>query len=298
MLEKPTYFLRRAIANIRQSPVLCSATIGSVAVALSLLAAFAIVVINIQEVARQWEGEVRVIAYLDHTPPEDELKKMVHEIEVLPEVASVKFIDSDRAFRRFRERLQGSADLLDGLDPSILPASLELQLSEDSRTRQGAKALSEKIGKRWGFTDLHYGQEWLEPFEAFLTLLRLVGAVLGGFLLFAALFIVANTIRITLYARQDEVDAMVLVGATPLFIKVPFLLEGALQGALGGGIALTLSYVLYRLVLAEGLGAILTGSGGRAIQFLPMSFQLLLVAFGIGLGVVGSLIALRRFVRF
>lgn len=298
MLERLSYFFRRALGNIRQSPVLCSATVGSVAVALCLLAAFAIVVINVQEVARRWEGEVRVIAYLDQPPPREELTTLIRALEAQPEVAAVHFVNSEEAFRRFRERLQGSEDLVAGLEPSILPASLELKLNDKYRTPKEAKALAGRIEKRWGLTDLHYGQEWLQPFEAFLALLRLVGAVLGGFLLFAALFIVANTIKITLYARQDEVDVMVLVGATPLFIKIPFLLEGALHGALGGGIALVLSYLLYRVVLAEGLGAVLTGAGGRSILFLPWGFQLLLIGFGIALGVVGSMIALRRFVKF
>jgi cell division transport system permease protein len=146
-------------------------------------------------------------------------------------------------------------------------------------------------------SDLRYGQEWLERFESFVSLLRLAGAILGGFLLFAALFIVANTIKLTLYARRDELEIMALVGATPMFIKSPFLLEGALQGALGGGLAVAGAYALFQLFLQQGLNSLLLASGVERVTFLPLSWQLLLIAAGVLLGLAGSLLSLRKLVR-
>ena len=116
-------------------------------------------------------------------------------------------------------------------------------------------------------------------------------------LLFAALFIVSNTIKLTLYARRDELEIMALVGGTSLFIKAPFLFEGALQGALGGGAALFGSFLLFRVFLQEGLEAVLFASGIEGIVFLPPSFQLILLASGTVLGFLGSLFSLRKLVR-
>ena len=136
------------------------------------------------------------------------------------------------AYQRFKKRLGSDADLLEGLGAEVLPASLEIRLKPERR--QETSAVVERLGRNKAFGELHYGREWLERFEAFLLLLRTAASALGGFLVLAALVIVANTIKLTLYARQDELEAMTMVGATALFIKLPYLIEGALQGLCGG----------------------------------------------------------------
>jgi len=141
-------------------------------------------------------------------------------------------------------------------------------------------------------------REWLERFEAFLLLLRTVGAALGGFLVLAALVIVTNTIKLTLYARQDELEAMTMVGATSLFIKLPYLIEGALQGLCGGLLALLVSFIAFRTLLRESLGSLLLLTGIDTIHFLPPVWQVLVVAAGTLVGLLGSSLALRKFVRF
>ncbi len=128
-------------------------------------------------------------------------------------------------------------------------------------------------------------------------LLKASGLVLGGFLLFATLFIVSNTIKLTLYARREELEIMALIGGTPAFIKAPFLVEGALQGALGGVVALIGSYALFHFVLQQGLGAVLLVPGISGISFLDASQQLTLVATGVLIGFFGSLFSLRKLVR-
>jgi cell division transport system permease protein len=148
------------------------------------------------------------------------------------------------------------------------------------------------------FNDLQYGQGWLEKLEAFLLLLRVSGAALGGFLVFAALVIVANTIKLTLYVRQDELEAMAMVGGTSLFIKLPYLVEGALQGLLGGIVALGLSFLVFEVLLQQSLGSLLLITGIDTIHFLPPLWQLLLVVGGGLIGLLGSLFALRKFVRY
>lgn len=297
MFERSGYFVRRALRNMRQSPLLCGAAVGTVAVALTILAFFAIVVLNVQKLTRHWSEEVQVIAYLDAVPEERQLQQWMGDIRRLPEVDRVSFVSRAEALARFKKRLAGEADLLDGVAPDILPASLEVTLKEKSRNRQGVSEVVSRLRQNPNLSDLRYGQDWLERFESFVDLLRLAGAILGGFLLFAALFIVANTIKLTLYARRDEIEIMALVGATPIFIRTPFLLEGALQGALGGGLAVAGAYALFQMFLREGLNSLLLASGIDRITFLPWSWQLMLIAAGVFLGLAGSLVSLRKFVR-
>jgi cell division transport system permease protein len=297
LLERSGYFVRRALRNMRQNPVLCSAAVGTVAVALTILAFFAIIVLNVQKLTRHWSEDVQVVAFIDSLPEERQLQQWMADIRSLPEVEKVDFVSRAEALKRFKKRLADDADLLEGVDPDILPASLAITLRAPSRNQAGVFSVVSRLRQNSGLSDLRYGQEWLERFESFVALLRLAGAILGGFLLFAALFIVANTIRLTLYARRDELEIMALVGATPFFIKSPFLLEGALQGALGGAFAVAGAYALFQLFLQQGLSSLLLASGVDRVTFLPWSWQLLLVAAGLLLGLVGSLLSLRKLVR-
>ena len=292
------YFLRRALRNMRQSPVLSLASIGTVAVALALLAFFAIAVLNVQQLTASWGESLAIVAYLDDVPDNKVVKGWAKEIESYPEVASVTYISRKDAFERFRKRLGDDADLVEGLGPEVLPASLEIALADDWRNESALTVVVDRLRKDNRFDDLQYGQGWLEKLEAFLLLLRVSGSALGGFLVFAALVIVANTIKLTLYARQDELEAMTMVGGTSLFIKLPYLIEGALQGLLGGLTALGLSFLVFQVILQKSLGSLLLITGIDTIHFLPPIWQGMLIVGGSLIGLLGSLFALRKFVRF
>ncbi len=283
---------------MRQSPVLSLAAVGTVAVALALLAFFAIAVLNVQQLTASWGENLAIVAYLDEVPEEAKLKRWVKEIEAYPEVGSVTFVSRAQAFERFRKRLGDDADLVEGLGVEVLPASLEISLAEDHLSEVTVTGLVERLRRDSRFDDLQYGQGWLEKLEAFLLLLRISGSALGGFLVFAALVIVSNTIKLTLYARQDELEAMAMVGGTSLFIKLPYLIEGTLQGVIGGLTALGLSFLVFELILQESLGSLLLITGIDTIHFLPSTWQLFLIACGGLIGLLGSLFALRKFVRY
>jgi len=291
------YLVRRAMRNMRQSPFLCTAAIGTVTVSLCILTFFAIIVLNVQQLTRHWSREVEVVAYLDEIPAKKQLDALVDEARRLPEVESVKFVSREQAFDDFKLRLGDDAILLEGLDKDFLPASLRMSLVEDYRNRSGVEKVVAHLKQKKTFSDFRYGQDWLERFESFVGLIKMAGAILGGFLLFAALFIVANTIKLTVYARRDELEVMSLVGGTSLFIKTPFLIEGGLQGALGGFLALGFSYLLFSLFLHQGLQSLLLATGVETVLFLPSHFQTMVVVTGTLLGFFGSLLSLRQFVR-
>jgi cell division transport system permease protein len=298
MLLRSGYFLKRALRNMRQSPVLSLASVGTVAVALALLAFFAIAVLNVQQLTASWGENLAVVAYLEDVPEKKVVNGWVKEIESYPEVGKVTFVSRKAALERFSQRLGDDADLIEGLGEDVLPASLEITLGSEWRSKSSLTSVVERLRKDQRFSDLQYGQGWLEKLEAFLFLLRVAGSALGGFLVFAALIIVANTIKLTLYARQDELEAMAMVGGTSLFIKLPYLVEGALQGLLGGVTALGLSFLVFQIILQKTLGSLLLITGIDTIHFLPPVWQGSLVVGGGLIGLMGSLFALRKFVRF
>jgi len=123
-------------------------------------------------------------------------------------------------------------------------------------------------------------------------LVRGVGAFLGGILVLAGIFTISNVIRLTVYARQDELDIMRLVGATRAYVTGPFVVEGMIQGGLGGLLSLGLLWLAFRVAARDALAA--SDLMGRAVVFLPASVCLAIVAGGMLVGVVGSLISLGR----
>lgn len=297
MLEKIRYFILRAIRNMSQWPLLCSASILTMAVALATMASFFLVVVNIEQLAHSWTKEIQVIAYLEKAPRQNEISSLVKKLEQFKEVESVKYVSKDEALKRFRARLGDDASLLEGVSHDLLPASFEIGLQEQFRNQAGIKKVIEQLENTLDVEDFRYGQQWLERFNSFVGMLRFVGLVLGGFLLFAALFIVSNTIKLTLYARRDELEIMALVGATMRFIQIPFLLEGAIQGLLGGILSLAFLGLIFKLVIARSLASFWLTPADFQLLFLPLNQQAVLVAAGVLLGILGSLSSLRRFVR-
>ncbi|MBN2644329.1 MAG: ABC transporter permease [Desulfuromonadaceae bacterium] len=296
-MERLRYFLQRTLLSMRQTPLLSGATIGTVAIALMLLSFFTLIVFNVQNLTRQWSRDIQVIVYLDRIPSNSVLEQWCQEITKLPAVETVHYVSQAEAFERFRKRLGQNDDLLDGLMPEILPASLEIALREEARTQRGAEELVELLSRNSTFSDFRYGQEWLERYDAFMFLLRLTGTLAGGFLIFATLFIISNTIKLTIYARRDELEILSLIGATPFFIKAPFLAEGAFQGAIGALLALGGCHVLYYFFLKKGLAALLTTAAAQNISFLPTWMQVAVLGLGLTLGLAGSMLPLRKFVR-
>jgi cell division transport system permease protein len=282
---------------MRQSPLLCTAAIGTVAVSLTIIAFFSILFFNIEQLTVHWGRQVQIKAFLDVVPETEVLQAWTRKIQSFPEVEKVVFVTQKQAFEGFRERLGQNADLLHGLTPQILPASLEIQLKKIYRTIDGVQAVVDKLKQNKNLKDMRYGQDWLERFESFVTLLKFSAGILGSFLLFATIFIVSNTIKLTLYARRDELEIMALVGGTPLFIKTPYIFEGAFQGAFGGLIALGTTYLIYFFFLKKSLITLLFTMGVKDIIFLPLTYQLTFLFTGIFLGAAGSMVSLRKFVR-
>lgn len=297
MIGKLFYLLRRALRNMRQSPFLCTAAVGTVTVSLCILAFFAIIVLNVQSLTRHWSRDVQIVAYFESLPSKSQVEKIVKQVEAISGVAKVDYIDPRQAFADFKKRLGDDAVLLSGLENDFLPASLRLLLKEDARNRSQINTIVERLKKTGEFSDFRYGQEWLDRFESFIDLLRFSGLVLGGFLLFATLLIVANTIKLTIYARREELEIMSLVGGTPMFIKAPFLFEGAFQGAVGGALALGISRLLFKLFMQQGLESLLLATGIDQIVFLSALQQWMVLLTGLLLGFFGSAVSLRRFAR-
>ncbi|RLB73766.1 MAG: ABC transporter permease [Deltaproteobacteria bacterium] len=297
MLDKIRYFILRALRNMRQWPFLCSASILTMAVALATVATFFLVVVNVEQLAARWTKEIQVVAYLQKPPATQKLAQLTNKLKNFPEVESVNYVSPAAAMQRFKKHLGRDASLLEGISPKLLPASFELGLHSAYRNQEGIATVIEQLENTLDVDDLRYGQKWLKRFNDFAHMLRFVGVILGGFLLLAALFIVSNTIKLTLYARRDELEIMALVGATMRFIKIPFMLEGAIQGLIGGLLSLVFLTISFVFIISRSLNSFWLTPTDFDLLFLTVNQQFILVLAGVVLGVLGSLSSLRRFVR-
>lgn len=290
-----SYFVGRAVANIRQNMFVNLVTVGTITLALLIVALFLLLVVNLENAAESWSERVQVTVYFDKELSPQEQADLRAKIQALPGTARVGWVGRDEALKRFKGRLKGQETLLEGVRPEILPTSFEITLKKNSRGSEAVEAYVSRLRAISGIGEIQYGEEWVRRFNTFLTFMRLVGALVGGFLLVAVIFIVSNTIRLTIYARRDELEVMSLVGATRLFIKMPFLIEGLLQGLAGGLLALALSVAIYYLFLHNAGNFISFNPATAGLAFLPVEAMLGLVLTGALLGLLGSLTSLRRF---
>jgi cell division transport system permease protein len=146
--------------------------------------------------------------------------------------------------------------------------------------------------------EIQYGQEWIETFSVLVYLVRFTQWILGGLLLAAIIFIVSNTLQLTISSRREEIEAMQMIGANPAFIQVPFYLEGLFQGLLGATMAMGLLFLLYQVVLVIITPLMKGWMAGLPILFLPWETIVWVLSGGMILGLFGSFVASMRFLRY
>jgi cell division transport system permease protein len=284
-------FVRTAIRGIASSPVTSGISVVTIGVTLVLVGAFALLVQNMEELLDQFGDDLRVTAYLEPEISGEALRGLEQRVREIPGVEAVEAVSQDEALERFRASVGSGSALLDGLEVNPLPASLEISLSEAQRSAEGMEAVAKAIEGMAGVESLSSGRDWVEGYLRAVALVRGVGIGLGIILALATLLIIANTIRLGIFARRDELEILSLVGASRPFVQTPFLIEGLLQGAAGGAVALALLYALFRLVL-PGFEFGLELLVGSAPRFFSAGEALVVVAGGAGLGLFGSAAAL------
>jgi cell division transport system permease protein len=290
------YFFSRALTNVRQNIFVNVVTVGTITLALLIVSLFLLVFVNLENAAENWSERVQVTVYFDHELAAQEQAALRGRIMAIPGVARIGYVSRDEALKRFTARLRGQETLLEGVRSDILPTSFEISLKRANRDTQGVEAFVASLKRISGISEVQYGEEWVRRFNTFLNFMRLVGALLGVFLVIAVVFIVSNTIKLTIYSRRDELEVMALVGATRFFIKAPFLIEGVMQGAAGAIIAVSLLWGLYEGFL-HNAGSFLTfNPAASGLAFLPPEYAAGIAVAGILLGLIGSLTSLKRFI--
>ena len=287
------YFIKETYKSIRRNGFMSFASISTVAVSLLVLGMFLMIFLNTNNLAQYLENQVQISVYMQDSATDKELASVKDKLTKMPGVVKVTQVSKQEALERFRKRLGDQDQLLNSLGKeNPFPNSFEVQVDSPERI----KVLTPQLGQLPKVETAKFGQEVVEHLFQLTKILRFGGILLVVFLAMATLFIISNTIRLTVFARRKEVIIMKYVGATDWFIRWPFLLEGMTLGFFGAVVAFILINSIYSGLL-ERIHATLAFLPLLPTSPLLLYVDLFLLVAGTGIGALGSYISLRKFLR-
>jgi cell division transport system permease protein len=285
------YFFSETVTNLRRNLLMTVAAISTVAISLLLLGGVQILGMTVNKMTNDWEAKVEVSAFFLKDATDNEIEQLGSELSQMDEVKDVAFVSQDQAYEEFR---RDWPDLVGPLPRDALPASYRIKLHD----ADDAEEVAARIVGAPGIEDVDFGGTVIKKLLQVNSLLRTITLVMSVILMVAAAALIANTIRLAIYARREEIGIMKLVGATNWFIRIPFMMEGlfaALVGAIVSiGIVLGANWLLFSRVgnALPFLQNVLDFSGSELV-----SVTIVLVGVGALVGLAGSGMALRRFLE-
>ncbi len=295
------YFIRESLKGFTRNLSTALGSIVTIFLSLLIIGVFFVGGFVVEKVVSSVESEVSITAYVADDASEADIQKVESDIEGLEGVASVSFTTKDQALENFRSSTTSDIiDTLDGVNP--LPASIDVELSDPQLVEQVADEIrgNATYQKIYGYDtvdeSLVYGQQTVDRLFALTSSVRYIGVALVALLVFVAMVVSNNTIRLAILARRKEIAIMRLVGASNGFIRGPFLMEGALHAIIGSLLAVGTIELLRRFALPKIQGA---------LMFLPLDLSTtaflfiyaVLVAAGLVIGLLGSALAMRRYLK-
>jgi len=294
-LTRFRYLLGEAADNIKVNRTTTVLAVATTTFTMLGMGVFLLLYLNAQQALGSLKEEIKVMVYLKDAASSREIAQLRSDLSGDPAVAAVEFVSREQALAAFRAQFPSEERLLKGLGDNPFPASLVVQVGPAYRSSEQVGMLVQKLQALPAVDEVLYSQDWIENLAAAVRYLRMLGVGIGIVLAASMVTILANTIKLTLYARREEIEILRLIGATTGFIKMPFVLEGAVLGGAGAACALLLLRALFGL--AEGKLALKeTFWGvGRGLAFFPDRVSVAFLLLGVMLGCLGSLVSLIRF---
>ncbi|GGH88903.1 cell division transport system permease protein [Pullulanibacillus pueri] len=290
--------LKESIKNLGRNGWMTVASISAVAVALMIVGLFLMVMLNLNKMAGQIENDVEVRAYIDLTATPQQQDELKEQIKQISEVHSIKYISREEGLKELMKDFGKDADVIKPYqgDDNPLNDAFEIKTQKPKQT----EAVAKKIEKLKYVSDVSYGKGYVKKLFNVVDVARNVGIILILGLLFTSIFLIANTIKLTIVARSTEIEIMKLVGATNAFVRWPYFLEGLFLGVIGACIPVALLLIIYRQLYTYFIqNNFQSYAFIKLIPFDTMALYLagLLIIIGAVIGVWGSLTSVRRFLK-
>jgi cell division transport system permease protein len=298
-----TRHVREGFKNVARNGWMSFASISSISISLFILGVFLLLSLNVNYLAQQIEQQVEIRVYLEVSTPKEQVPILQNEIAAISQVTKVKFVSKEEGLVYLREKLgESGKQLLEGFDGSNNPLndSFTVEVAEPRLVAEVAQKIS-AINNTKPVKPIYrvsYGQGTVETMFKITEIVRNVGLVLVAGLALTAMFLISNTIKITIVARRREISIMKLVGATNSFIRWPFFIEGALLGIIGSVIpviVLLYGYWYMMKLIQVDMSLLLI----KLLPFQEISFVTggLLIGIGVMIGIWGSTLSVRKFLR-
>ncbi|MBY0206004.1 MULTISPECIES: permease-like cell division protein FtsX [Paenibacillus] len=292
--------LREGFKNVFRNGWMSVASVMSIIVSLFILGVFMLLVLNVNSMANQVDSQVEISTFLELNVDENLRNVIGQEISAMPEVSEIRIVPKDEGLKEFRDRLGENADNVLGgfdVDNNPLPDTIEVKVIEPETVNfvaQKIEALNEKHAEK-PIMKVNYGKETVDVLFKFTKLVRNIGFIFVGGLGLMSMFLISNTIRVTILARRREIGIMKLVGATNTFIRWPFFIEGALIGLIGSVITVAVLFFGYsQLMSTIGQDVFM-----QMLNLIPLSeiwplMGTLLIGLGVLVGILGSTLSIRK----
>ena len=286
--------VRNSVREIFWTHVLTSVTM---ALTLFVFGAFMLLQENLEALLKGWGDQLQINAYVGKDLSGADIESLRERIRTYPEVAHVRHISQEQAWMDFQAALGAQSNVLEGLPRDVLPASFEIALRPNFRDGPVVEALAARLRKEKGITSVEYAQDWVDRMSLVIIAVQWIKWIFGGVLFLTTYFIVNSTVKLAMLARKEEIQIMELVGASRQLIEAPFVLEGMIQGTVGGGLSVGGLWLAFQLMrnqapLSFGIFGI-----SNPLRFLDYQSVALIIVIGCLLGAAGSLFSLRRFLR-
>jgi cell division transport system permease protein len=293
------YFCREAMINFKRAGVITYASIGVITVTLFIMGIFLLLIVNLRLVQDALIKKASIIVYLKDNLPNETVQSIQTNIsKQVNQASQIIYVSKQDALEGFKKELSQYKDILSGVSGNPLPSYFEIKLTPSSRfSWEKLKNIAIVIEGMEGIEGVNYGQKAVEAIGMITDIVRMFIVGIGFIMGLATLIIISNTIELALFARQEEIEIMKLVGATPWFIRCPYLLEGMIHGLISGILSIGLLFLIYHF------GLLKTFATNPIFLFLPqikfISWQMMgvLIASSGFLGCLGSLLSLHYFLK-
>lgn len=294
-MRRILYLLREAVANVLTNRTTTMVAVATTAFTFACVGVFLLLYVNLRAMALSLEQDIQVMVYLHDDVTDQATAEIEQQLKADRAISSLAFVSKVQALADFQTQFPAESHLLQGLGQNPLPASFVVTLAAESRSSDAMRRWASRAQLIPGVGQVQYNQEWVEALAGIARYIEVAAIIVGVILSAASVTIIANTIRLALYSRREEIEILSLIGASKAFIRIPYLLEGAALGLLGSALSLVILKAGFELFRHEirtasrflGVDALLT--------FFPLEMCLVLVLVGLFLGCAGSFLSLLRF---
>ena len=291
MMGRFGYFARETWVSLRRNVLMTTAGVITVAVSLCVLGGALLMTRLVEHGTAKWENGVEFEIFMKPVATSSQVAAVQAQLKSDPDVKTYKYLSHEDAYREFKRLFAGQPGLVSSTRAQDLPESFRVA----PRTAKLSVTVGQRFASQPGVDEVNTAPESVKTLLSATSIIRLIFIVIFAMLLFASLFLIVNTIRLATFARRREIEVMKLVGASNWFVRIPFILEGMVQGVIGAFAAVGAVWVL-QAVVTDGISQ--SDQFWRGWYVGPgdaTQISIMVLVLGVGIGAIGAFVGLRRF---